>query len=122
MSLFPSLTAAPETPQDRLNRLVNRIHNNSRNSFDQMVSIHNEWIRMVWNHFEFTPQEVVLALSGGDSVKFFTYTQDLRSYLLSVMTSEGVLQSLSGNLTYPTSAYTFSGDTVVITSDPFVLP
>lgn len=122
MSLFPPLTAAPETPQDRLDRLVSRIHSNSRNSFDQMVNIHNEWITMVWYHFEFDPQTVVDALSGGDSVKFFTYTQNLRTYLLSVMNNEGVLPELSGNLMYPTSAYVLSGNTVVITPDPFVGP
>lgn len=118
MSLFPPLTAAPETSQDRLDRLVDRIRNNSRNSFNQMVEIHNEWIRMVWQHFEFTPTEVVAGLSADNAVKFFHYTQDLRTYLLSVASSEGI----DSGLIYPTNQYVFSAGTVVITASAFVGP
>lgn len=112
----PSPQAQIPSKEEVLKRVVNRIENLSKESFNQLIRTQREGIDAVWNHPRLTPQEVIDEL-GDKAIKVFQFHGGLTEYIKTIAAIDGVQVELK----YPTNAFTIDPKTgkITVTEDPY---
>lgn len=113
MSILNSTPSEP-TREQKLTTAIDKIKGLTTYSYERLVEIQKDGIRAVWNHPEFTPQEICDAL-GADAVKVFAYHGQLTDMIVEVCSAEGVVPDV---LT-PSNAFSIVNGLVVISANPY---
>jgi hypothetical protein len=111
----------PQEPSDDilLSRLARRIKNMALDSYENLVSVQNQGIDIVWNHPRFEPQQIIDAL-GTNAVKVFQYHGQLTNYITQLATAEGIQPFVK----FPTKAFTINPTTgkITVLDEPYPIP
>ena len=115
MSILDQSPSITFTKTQKLNGVKNRILRMSHNSFEELLKTQNQGIKMLWEHPELTPQEIIDKL-GADAIKVFQFHGALTDLILGIAAADGV--DVSERLKFPKYAFTIDQDTGKITVDP----
>ncbi len=102
----------PQTPSRelKLKMVANNIKKLSIESFEKIIEIQKKGVEALWNHPEYTPQEIINAL-GDNAIKVFQYHGGLTEYINSVAIAEGIQPTIK----LPTNSFTIDATTGKIT-------
>lgn len=120
MSLLGNNTL-PQPPQEPdkeqlLKQTVRRIKNMSRETFNQLVRVQREGIRLGWENEHLSAQEILDEL-GSDAIKVLQFHGGLTQFIQSIADADGAIVELK----QPTNAFTvnLSAGTVTVLDEPY---
>jgi len=109
-----SNTSTPSKEQQLLS-VTRQIKNLSKMCFDQLLKTQAQGIKLVWNHYSLTPQEIIDAL-GDDALKIFQFHGGMTDYINTIATLEGI----DVELKYPTNSFTIDAQgKITVTDQPY---
>lgn len=113
--LNEQVTPITPTKEQQLANVTRQIKNLSKNCFEELLKIQSQGIKLVWNHYSLTPQEIIDAL-GEDAIKIFQFHGKMTDYINTIATIEGI----SVNLAYPKNSFTVDAQgKITVTDQPY---
>ena len=116
MSILINQPRSEPTKDMLLAQLANRIKTNVPSIYQTLTDLQKQGIDSVWNHYIFSPQEIVDAL-GVDVVKIFQYHGKLTSLIEEIASAENI----EPDVNYPKNAFTVDSTTgkITISDQPY---
>jgi hypothetical protein len=118
MSILIQPTPTTPPKQVKLKSHTLRIKALAHGSYKNISEIQKRGIDMVWNNFEFTPQEIIDAL-GDDAINIFKYHGELTQYVIGLAQSEGITPDIK----LPPNKFIVDevNKTITVTDEPYTV-
>lgn len=116
MNVFPDPLSPPQpSREEKLQTICKRICSLSYDGYRELLNVQKDGIRALWNHPEFTPQEIVDAL-GDKAVKIFNYHGKITTMICEI----AAVEDITPDILLPPNAFTVEGNVITITEEPYI--